>query len=137
MSKVHHYHPETGLYTGTSDARPDPLDGNYWLCPASATFEEPPTPGQGQGVRRVLDRWELFDFPPAPAPAPAPSPDALRAAAIAARLQAIDEQSARPLREVIKAQASGQPVPAFAVAKLGKLEDEANALRVELKGLKP
>ncbi|WP_290874915.1 hypothetical protein [Aquabacterium sp.] len=134
--KIHHHHPETGAYLGTTDAQPDPMEPGRWLIPAHATTDEPPEAPQGRAVRRMGEAWELFDVPQPPAPPAPPSAAQLRAWAINARLQAIDAASARPARELIRAQALGKTAPAFAVSKLGALEDEAASLRAELQGMK-
>lgn len=136
--RIYHHHPETGEYLGESIAQPDPLEPGRWLIPAHATTDEPPAVPDGKRARRVADAWALEDKPEPPALLPQnepPSAAQVRAWAIEARLQAIDAASVRPARELMRAQAKGQPAPAFAVTKLDTLETEAATLRAEMKGL--
>lgn len=51
--KIHHYHPVTGEFKGTTDARPDPLDKGKFLMPANSTTKTPPA-GQ-TGKARLFD----------------------------------------------------------------------------------
>lgn len=133
MLIIHHYHPDTGAYVGSSEADRDPLDADNFLLPAHATTAEPPQPGLGFFAAWNGSAWELRDEP-TPPPEPAPYVPT-RAEQIRARLGQIDADSIRPARAVAAALAAGQPAPAFDAAKLATLETEAATLRAELAGL--
>lgn len=47
---VHHYHPDSGKYTGSSLAHPSPSEPGVWLTPAHATTEVPPASKPGHIV---------------------------------------------------------------------------------------
>lgn len=59
MGKVHHYHPETKVYTTTTDAFPNPADPTKDMVPAHATMIAPPTglPKYHSAVF-LNDHWE-------------------------------------------------------------------------------
>lgn len=60
---------------------------------------------------------------------------AVKRGEIMRRLQQIDSESARPLREISAALAIPVEAPAFALQKIAALETEAGRLRQELAGL--
>jgi hypothetical protein len=45
---VHHYDSQTGAYTASQLAAPDPLDADNWLIPAFSTTNTPPERPRGQ-----------------------------------------------------------------------------------------
>ena len=57
--QIHHYHPATLEYVGTSTADPDPLDTGKWLVPRHATTVQPPTAGQNQAAIWTENAWEV------------------------------------------------------------------------------
>lgn len=123
-----------GRYVATITCQPSPLDPSQHLLPKWATRTPPPETSAGQFARWTGERWLIADEPPAPtAPPPPPPPTAaeIRAAEIAGRLQQIDSEAARPLREIAAALATGEAAPAFALQKLQALEAEAASLRAE------
>lgn len=58
--KVYHYHPESGEYLGSSEARKSPLDPNAVLIPGNATTDPPPPEEPGVAVVRVGGQWEQW-----------------------------------------------------------------------------
>lgn len=68
MKTVHHYTDE-GMYLGSSPAMPSPMEPGVFLCPAWATFVEPPA--DIEGMVRVWDgsAWQYQDAPQAQADA--------------------------------------------------------------------
>lgn len=67
---IYHYHPETGVLIGQSQADPSPLEPGVWLIPAYATTDQPPVPGEGEYVVRINGIWETQPIPDPPTPAP-------------------------------------------------------------------
>lgn len=66
---VHHYHPDTNVYLGSSEADESPLEPGVFLVPANATLTAPEAmPGTGQ--HNVWDAatstWTPQDIPPVP-----------------------------------------------------------------------
>lgn len=73
--QIHHYHPDTLAYVGTSMADPDPLETGRWLIPVCATEQAPPTPGAGQFVAWNGAAWTVLDIPqPPPVETPPAAP---------------------------------------------------------------
>lgn len=76
MLMIHHYHPETGVYQGTTECDESPLEPGVYLIPASATHIAPPKVGDGQYAEWVDGAWAVKDIPvPEPDPGPAPVPE--------------------------------------------------------------
>lgn len=114
-------------------ADPDPLTPGAWLVPAGATpvppLDDVPE-GREQRFDAVSSVWYLADVPePEPEPQAA-TPEQVRAGEIKARMAAIDAGSVRALRA--KVMGKGK---AADDSKLAALDDEAEALRVELAAL--
>lgn len=65
--KIYHYDGFTKEYTGSSEARLDPLEMEInqterWLLPANATFDAPPECPEGKML--VMDNgWKQVDIP--------------------------------------------------------------------------
>lgn len=95
----------------------------------------------GRGWRAVESAAEVLADETYSAEQPAPYEDtpagkaARRAAEIQAALTALDAASARPLRGILAAQASGGTADAADVARIADLEAQAVALRAELTAL--
>lgn len=53
------FHAETGLYLGTTQADPSPLEQDTWLYPAYTTDQVPPTAAQNQAAVFQADAWQL------------------------------------------------------------------------------
>lgn len=135
---------EAGYYVGEAIAHESPLEPGVYLIPGGAIDRRPPRVEPGRRYRPWGTGWRGEDLPAPPAPAPAPepepapalpSPEDVQRAAIAERLQAIDQASIRPARAVAAALAAGQPAPPFEASRLAALEAEAASLRAELKTL--
>jgi hypothetical protein len=62
---IYNYHPETGVFVGTSLADPSPLEPGVFLIPAYATEVPPPAFGDGQeAVFNVgAQEWHVVDLP--------------------------------------------------------------------------
>ncbi|WP_300067692.1 hypothetical protein [uncultured Ruegeria sp.] len=58
MTEYHSYHPETGAYVATGEARLDPLDHQPYL-PADATLIAPPDTGENQVAVWADDAWTI------------------------------------------------------------------------------
>lgn len=63
--RIHHYHPETGLYLGSSEADESPLEPGVWLIPANATTAEPPPVVPGTTRHYAAGGWEYREVAPA------------------------------------------------------------------------
>lgn len=97
--QIHHYHPDTGIYQGSSDADADPLEPGRWLIPANSTTDAPPSVPAGQRAKWTGAAWALEAIP-APPPEPAqPTAAEIRRGEILAALHRIDSKSIRALRE--------------------------------------
>jgi hypothetical protein len=55
--ELHHYHPATGEYLGSGQARESPRDPGEFLIPANATPEPPPAPQAGHARVHVDGAW--------------------------------------------------------------------------------
>lgn len=94
--KIHHYHRETGIYIGSSNARKSPLwkpgdpPEDEFLIPALATTDEPPKAVEGHHVVRRGWEWvhEEIPKPAEPEPEPEPSQEEKDAAEKEALIQA-------------------------------------------------
>lgn len=76
---IYHYDPITKEYTGATKARLDPLEleinkKEVWLLPACATFDAPPTEGEGVKIIMSDAGWNVVPIPPEPEPEPTPEP---------------------------------------------------------------
>ena len=60
---AHHYHPDSGLYLGTSEADESPLEPGVFILPAFATFKNPPDFEEGKICVWNGEHWELRDAP--------------------------------------------------------------------------
>lgn len=54
---VYHYHPRTGVLTGSGFADDNPLDPGNWLIPAHATTDTPPDVPAGHVAMRLGSEW--------------------------------------------------------------------------------
>lgn len=72
--RVYHYHPETSVFTGTTDANPSPLERGVFLLPANATFVAPPECPEGFYLVFGDYEWMLMEIPK-PEEAPEPEPE--------------------------------------------------------------
>lgn len=137
---IWHIDRETGALLAPGLARPDPLDPDNWLVPASATSTAPPALAAGEEAAFVAGAWVKRKKPAPvveqPAATPAPDPKVARKSEIRMRLDVIDRSSVRPLREALKALAEGKQPPAFVSNKIATLEGEAEQLRTELAAIK-
>lgn len=72
---VYHYHPDTKVLLGHSDAFPSPLEEDVFLIPAHATDIPPPEPEEG--FDRVFngDEWSLVAVPEPENPGIDPEPE--------------------------------------------------------------
>lgn len=74
--KIYHYDTTTKEYTGSSEARLDPLELEInkierWLLPANATFDAPPECPDGKMI--VMEGgWKCVNIPVPPEPEPIP-----------------------------------------------------------------
>ena len=61
--KIHHIHPETGIYCTTTDARENPREKGEFLIPANSTTKEPLKPKAGYAVvfNKDVDGWEYIE----------------------------------------------------------------------------
>lgn len=124
-----------GYFVGPVVADESPLEPGVFLIPAGAVDRVPPTVEPGKRYRVWGASWRGEALPaPDPLP-PGPSAADIRRVEIVGRLDAIDRESVRALREVSIARNKGASVPAFAAGKLDALEADAAALRIELAGL--
>lgn len=55
----YHYHPESKLYVGCSEADPDPLTPDEYLVPAYATLKEPIETRKNEAVMFCDGEWEI------------------------------------------------------------------------------
>lgn len=125
-----------GQYIGQSTADESPLEPGVFVLPANATEIEPPEVGAGFVAMFNGAGWTIQVAPMIHDEAPKPPTEAeIRKAAIEIRLACIDGESVRPSREITASMAAGIEVPPFALEKLAKLEAEAHALRLEMRGL--
>ena len=101
--KIYHYDGTTKEYTGSSEARLDPLEleinkTERWLLPANATFDAPPTNEPGTMVVMTEDGWRVVPIPePVIEPTPAPielTTEQKQEALIQAKMQEITRQQA-------------------------------------------
>lgn len=116
MATLTHNHTGT-KYTAPSDTHYDP-EYRAWIA----------------GDVRYTDMGGEYTFEADPAPEPV-TPAEVRRAEITAELAEIDAASARPLRAIIAATASGGTADNKDIARLTDLEDKAKALRTELAAL--
>lgn len=75
---IHHYHPVTGDYCGTTAADLDPVesrlaDEERYLMPAHATAIAPPELAAGETARWAGAAWQVIPAPAPPEPEPAPT----------------------------------------------------------------
>jgi len=68
--QIHHYHPDTGLLLGTSQADESPLEPGVHLIQAHATASPPPAFGAGERVLWDGAAWRVEAVPVTPAPPP-------------------------------------------------------------------
>lgn len=63
--KVYNYERKTGIYTGISEADPDPMNPDQYLIPAYSTHKKPPEQPAGKVAKfnREASRWTLIDKP--------------------------------------------------------------------------
>jgi len=59
--RIYHYHPETKVFLGEGEARPDPLEPGAWLVPAHATTQAPPEAAPGQVAALQGGAWALVE----------------------------------------------------------------------------
>ena len=85
--KVYHYHPNTGVYLGSSDADPSPLEPGVFLIPAFATPKVVPSVPQGSRAVFKNDQWaiEVILEPLPPEPQPEKTAEELAVEALAAK----------------------------------------------------
>lgn len=85
--KVYHYHPNTGVYLGSSDADPSPLEPGVFLTPALATPKVVPSVPQGSRAVFKNDQWaiEVIPEPLPPEPQPEKTAEELAVEALAAK----------------------------------------------------
>tara|TARA_R110000772_G_scaffold143235_1_gene252751 strand:- start:20341 stop:20898 length:558 start_codon:yes stop_codon:yes gene_type:complete len=57
--KLYNYSEDTGEFTGETEARPDPMEGDTFLIPARAALDAPPTPSENEIPVRVDGAWVL------------------------------------------------------------------------------
>ena len=62
--KIYHVNPDTGLFIGAGDARPDPMEPGQYLVPAHATTTAPPKAGKGKVAMFDDGAWTVIDEPP-------------------------------------------------------------------------
>ena len=78
--RIHHYHKDTGMYVGSSDARKSPLwkpgdpPEDEFLIPALATTDEPPAAIEGHHEVRRGGKWVHEEIPKPVEPEPEPEP---------------------------------------------------------------
>lgn len=77
--RIHHIHPDTGLYLGSSEADESPMEPGVYLIPANATHIEPPADVAGSARHFLAGGWEYREIPP-PEPEPEPTIEDLRRA---------------------------------------------------------
>jgi hypothetical protein len=71
--KIYHYDRTSGVYLGSSDADPSPLEPGQYLVPANSVAQEPPLPASGK--QAVWNNgWSLQNIPAPPTPSPDPAP---------------------------------------------------------------
>jgi len=58
--KIYNY-DSNGIYTGSRDARADPMNKNRYLIPANATKKAPPLAVAKQVAQFVNNAWQLVD----------------------------------------------------------------------------
>lgn len=71
---VYNYHPQTGDYTGASEADESPRQPGVFLVPAFATMSEPPAPMTGYRIVFADDAWGYVPIGEDSAPTPEPVP---------------------------------------------------------------
>ena len=82
--KIYNYDPISKIYSGESEADPDPLQEGNWLIPAYATTLTPPRAVEGKVAFWTGGSWTLREIPapePDPDVGPPATPSDLRAAA--------------------------------------------------------
>lgn len=81
--KIYNYIPFENIFSGESDANPDPLNSGQFLIPAFATTVKPPFFGPDEQAYWNGSAWEIQNIPqPTPEPEPQPEPitwDTIRA----------------------------------------------------------
>lgn len=62
-----------GVYVGTVEADPSPLEPGVWLIPGGAVKTAPPNLGEGERAQWTGSAWQVI-APPEPEPEPEPAP---------------------------------------------------------------
>jgi hypothetical protein len=78
ITLIHHYHPETGGFLGSSEADESPLEPGVFLVPAFATLTPPPFFNSDQQAVWRNEAWsveEILQPEPEPEPKPEPEPE--------------------------------------------------------------
>lgn len=93
--KIYHYDRDTGILTGESEARLDPLETikqkkDVYLCPAHASFDAPPDIPKDNRAIFISGKWNLeaIPAPPEPEKPPEPTAEEIAAAQFEAKIQA-------------------------------------------------
>lgn len=137
MDKIVSQLNDEGFYVAPVVADESPLEPGVFLIPGGAVDLEPPKTQAGKRYRVSNGKWVEENIPPAPKPVEenASSPEDQRRQSIRERLNVIDAQVSRPLREIVIALTAKKPVSDIALNKLSALETEAQELRDELSQL--
>lgn len=134
---VYEFNAQTMVFQGEALAYRDPMEPGRWLAPQNSTEAAPPELAADEQAEQVAGAWVVRKKPaPVVDQAPKVDPKEVRRVQIGTQLDELDRKAVRSLREALIAQSKGQPLPAFAVKKLGELEAEAAALRTELAAIK-
>lgn len=80
--RIYYYGSATGIFMGSGEAEPDPMEDGKYLIPANATLIEPPEIPNGKRAVYRGGAWELEDIPLPPS-TPEPTLDELKAAKVA------------------------------------------------------
>lgn len=134
--RIFHF-DENGAFIGEGVADADPMQPGAWLIPAQATNVEPPEHIEGKMRRFIAGGWEYHEIPPKETKKTEQqlSPAEIRRGEILSALAMIDAESMRPARAVALAVMAGKSPNAQDAQTLTELENEAIALRAELRNL--
>ena len=61
--EIFNYAPTTGVFLGSGNASPSPLEPGVWIIPANATVIQPPTVPSGQQAVWDGEAWQLEPVP--------------------------------------------------------------------------